>query len=119
MLKNAQFLDKNCKNCLSVGGSAPELPLGSSGWRLRTQTSTLLLQPAITTFCCSFLASNAFYYIKKEQNNCSKIVCFCSSKAFPPIFNFSLLTGAQKCFLPQGAGYPSYATEFSAPLRAN
>jgi len=32
------FLKKDVKNRLSVGGSAPELPLASGGWGLRPQT---------------------------------------------------------------------------------
>jgi len=52
-----------------------------------------------------------FYCNKKEQNTCSKGSAFASSEAFPPIFQLILLTGAQECFLPQGAGHPSYATD--------
>jgi len=93
------FLEKNCKNRFSVRGSAPEPPLASGDWGLRSQTTTLLPQPAITTFCCLFLAINAFYYNKKEQNNCSKESAFASSEAFSPIFHFSLLTGGARMFL--------------------
>jgi len=52
MLKNAYFLGKNCKNCLSVGGSAPE--------------TSLLHPPSITTLSSSFLVVNAFYYAQKS-----------------------------------------------------
>jgi len=68
---------------------------------------TLSLQLAMTTFCCSFLAPNAFYYIKKEQNNCSKSSALASSEAFPSIFTFSLLTGSARMFLaPRGQRVP-------------
>jgi len=35
MLKNTYFLEKDVKNRLSVGGSAPEPSLFSDGWELR------------------------------------------------------------------------------------
>jgi len=38
MLKYAYFLGKNCKNRLSVEGSAPEPPFASEGWGLSPQT---------------------------------------------------------------------------------
>jgi len=64
MLKNAYFLEKTVKNCLSVGDSAPEPPLPSGGLGLRLQTPALLLSPTITTLSSSFLALNEFYYHK-------------------------------------------------------
>jgi len=35
MPKNAYFLEKGYKIATASGGSAPELPLASGGWRLR------------------------------------------------------------------------------------
>jgi len=67
MLKNAYFLRKNCKNHLSVGGSASEPPIASGGWGLRPQTPALLLPPTITTLTSSlFLVVNAFYSAQKR-----------------------------------------------------
>jgi len=79
MLKNAYFLEKAVKNCLSVGGSAPEPPFASGGWGLRPQIPALLLSPTITSLSSSCLALNAFYYPKKDQNNYSKCFVFASS----------------------------------------
>jgi len=67
MLKNAYFYTIKCKNCLSVGGSAPEPPLASGCWELRPQTPALLLLPVVTTLSSSFLALNAFYYLQKRK----------------------------------------------------
>jgi len=50
---------KNCKNRLSVGGSAPEPLFASGGWGLRPQTPELLLQ---------------------------QMFCFCFFRTFAPIF---------------------------------
>jgi len=60
MLKNAYFWGKNCKNCLSVGRSAPKPPLACGGWRFRPQTPALLLPPTITTLSSLFLVLNTF-----------------------------------------------------------
>jgi len=76
MLKNTYFYEK-CKNRLGVGGFDPETPLASGVWGQSPQTSTLLLQPIVTTLSSSFLALNAFYYLKKN-NNCSKCSAFAS-----------------------------------------
>jgi len=38
LILKAYFLEKNCKNRFSVGGSATKPPLASGGWPLRTQT---------------------------------------------------------------------------------
>jgi len=84
MLKNLLVLEKNCKDRLSVGGSAPNPSLATGGWRLCPQTAAFLLLPAIATFYGLFLAPNAFYYIKK--NNYSKWSAFAFTEAFPPIF---------------------------------
>jgi len=67
MLKNAYFLGKNCKNRLSVEGSAPEPPFASSGWGLRPQTTAFLLPPTITNLSSSFLVLNAFFRSKENQ----------------------------------------------------
>jgi len=50
------FWKKNCKNHLSIGGSAPEPLLASGGY------PALSLPPTITTLLSSFLWLNAFYY---------------------------------------------------------
>jgi len=55
MLKNTYFLKKkknNCKNRLSVGGSASESRLTSGGWGLCPQVPTyrILLQPCRVRF---------------------------------------------------------------------
>jgi len=51
---------------------------------------------------------------KKEQNNCGKCSAFASSHFCTYLFFTSksvvFVDGGAKCFLPQGAGYPSYAT---------
>jgi len=82
-------------------------PLASGSWWLWPQTPALLLLPTITTFSSAFLALNAFITLKNKQ--------FCFFHAFTPIFSLKLCSfcsqGAQEYFLPQGAGYPSYATD--------
>jgi len=69
--------------------------------------SRLLLQ-----LCrCAFQALNAFYCYRKSAKEITANVLL--SLLFAPIFisrSAILLVGAQKYFLPQGAGYPSYAT---------
>jgi len=49
MLKMRIF-GKNLENRRSVGGSAPNPPLASGGWRLRPQTPALLLLPTAIAF---------------------------------------------------------------------
>jgi len=59
---------KNVKNRLCVGGSAPEPPLASGGWRIRPKKPALLLPPTITTLSTSFLAPEVrFITLKKEK----------------------------------------------------
>jgi len=57
-----------------------------------------------------------FITLNKEQNNSSEC-SICHFRPFATIFHFKLGSfrywGAQEYFLPQGAGYPSYATEAS------
>jgi len=64
----------------------------------------------ITALSTSFLALNAFHYLQKTTQN----VLFLLLRTFSPIFHFKLCTfcwqEAQEYFLPQSAGYPSYAT---------
>jgi len=55
MFKKAYFGEKNCKNRLSVGGSAPEPPFASGGWGWSPQTPALLLPLTITTLSSAFL----------------------------------------------------------------
>jgi len=98
------FLEKDVKNRFSVGGSAPEPLLASGGWGLRPQTPALLLLPTITTLSNSFLALIAVYYLQRTN--------FASSKFLLLFFTSNSVVfwqGVQKYFLPQGAGYPSYA----------
>jgi len=66
VLKNAYFLEKDVKDCLSVDGSAPERPLVSGGWGLRSKTPALLLPPTIITLSSSFLALNTLYCLQKR-----------------------------------------------------
>jgi len=93
MPKNAYFLEKDVKNRLSVGGSASEPP---------RCYSCLLLQ-----LCQVHLALNAVYYLEKYNK-------FCIFQIFSAFLHFKLCSFCwqrpQKYFLPQGAGYPSYAT---------
>jgi len=67
MLKNAYFLEKTVKKSPSIRGSAPEPSFASGGWKLRPQTSALLLSPTIISLLSLFLALKAFYYPKKES----------------------------------------------------
>jgi len=58
---------------------------------------------------------NAFYYPKTRKNDCSKCSAFASFALLHLFFTSNSVIfvdgeGAQKYFLPQGAGYPSYAT---------
>jgi len=70
MLKNTYFLGKNCKNRLSVGGSAPEPPFASGGWGLRPRTPAFFF-PA---YYCNFVefvssAKCILFRSKKEPSN--------------------------------------------------
>jgi len=56
------FLEKYCKNRLSVGGSATEPPFASSGWGLLAS----LLSPTITILSSSCLALNVLRYSLKK-----------------------------------------------------
>jgi len=100
MLKNANFFEKkNCKNCLSNGGSAPDprlLPAAGDP----PPDPALLLPPIITTLSSSFLVLNTFHYLLLPH------VC---TYFLLQTLQF-LLRGAQEYFLPQGPGHPSYAT---------
>jgi len=59
------IFENNCKNRLSVGGSALEpLFAASGGWEFRPQSPALLLLPTITTLLSSFPV--AFYYPLNE-----------------------------------------------------
>jgi len=60
------FWKKNCKNRLSVGGSALEPPFASGGWGLSPHTAALLFPPTITTLSSLFLVLNAFYSAQKQ-----------------------------------------------------
>jgi len=56
------FWEKNCKNRLSVGGSAPEPPFASGGWELRPP------DPRVVT--------PAYYYNFVELVSSAKCVLF-------------------------------------------
>jgi len=107
MFKNAYFLNS------ASGAPSPNPRLLPAA--LRPQTPALLLSPTITSLSSSFLALNAFYYPKKRiEITTAVMLCFCFLRSFAPIFHFKLCSfcwqGAQDYSLPQGAGYPSYAT---------
>jgi len=62
----------------------------------------------------SFSAKCILFISKKEPSNYSKCFAFASSALLHLYFNSnsqSFVEGVQEYFLPQGAGYPSYATE--------
>jgi len=73
MLKNAYFLEKDIKNRLSKGGSAPEPPLASGDWGIRPQTPALLLPHTITTLS-KFISSTKCGLLPSKKNK------FASSK---------------------------------------
>jgi len=77
MLKNAYILEKIVKNCLSVGGSAPEPPAtsGGSAPRLPYFYSRLLFQ----LFASSYLALKYVVTLKKEQNSYKNCCAFVST----------------------------------------
>jgi len=106
MLKNAHFLEKKTVKIASSSGAL----LPNSCWS--PAAGALPPKPHVVTpacyynFCCPFLAINAFYYNKKEHNNCRKGSAFAPSEAFPPIFHFSLLTRGAKMFLAPGRRVP-------------
>jgi len=108
------FLEKTVKNRRSVEGSAPAPPLASGDWKLCPETPALLLLPTITTLSGSFLALKCGLLPSKRTTviNFSKCSVFASSALLPLQFKLCSLCwqGAQKYFLPQGAGHPSYAT---------
>jgi len=87
------------------------IKIGLSGWGLRSQTPALCLQTTITTLSSSILCYMHFITLKKKLDNYRMRSAFAYSA---PIFHFKFCRfcwrGAQECFLPQGAGYPSYAT---------
>jgi len=83
MFKNA-FFRGDCKNRLSVGGSAPESPFASGGWGSAPRPprcySWLLLQ------LCQvyFLVEKCVLFRSKKTSNYSK----CSAFAFSALFTY-------------------------------
>jgi len=51
-----------------------------------------------------------FIPLKKEPSNYSKCFAFASSALLHLHFNSNSVSFVEEYFLPQGAGYPSYAT---------
>jgi len=104
---NSGVASKTVKNRLSVEGSTLEPPLASDGSGIRPQTPALLL-PLLLQLCQSLFLALKCVLLPSKKNN------FCLFETFAPIFHFKLCRfawqGAQEYFLPQGAGYPSYAT---------
>jgi len=104
------FWNKNAKITSASGALPPNSCLppvaGGSAPRLPCYYSYLLLQSLLS----SFLVLNAFYYLQKEQNNCSKCSAFAS---FTHIFNFKLcsfVVGGHKNVSCPNVSCPSYAT---------
>jgi len=99
---------ENCKNHLSIGGSAPEPSFASGGWGLRPQTPALLLLPTITTLSSLFLVLNAFYSAQKKQVTTANVLsAFASSALLHLFFNSNSVTfveeeGGAKIFLAPG-----------------
>jgi len=95
MLKNAYILEKDVKNLLRVG--------------LRSQTPVSLQQLGVPPPDPRVVTPAGLLLSKKNK--------FCIFQIFAAIFHLKLCSfcwqGAQEYFLPQGAGYPSYATDFS------
>jgi len=79
-LKNVYFLRKNCKNRLSIEGSALELCLPPA------ETPALLLPPTITTLSSLFLVLNAFYSAQKKKQVTSAKFCLSFFRIFASIF---------------------------------
>jgi len=90
MLKNAYFLEKYCKNCLSLGGSAPETPFASNGWGLHSQTPVSLLSPTITTLSSLCLAFKCVLLFSKKDKITPVHVLILLFRTFAPIFCFKL-----------------------------
>jgi len=90
MLKNVYFLKKNCKNLLSVGGSAPEprLPPAAGGFDPKPPRcySRLLLQ----IFPIRFSRMMRFITFKRRKHNYSKCSAFASFTLLAHIFHFKL-----------------------------
>jgi len=80
------FWEKNCKNRLSVGGSASEPLFAFRGWGFRPQTPALLLPRTITTLSSSFLVLNTFYSAPKRTKQLQRMFCLCFFRTFAPIF---------------------------------
>jgi len=99
-------LEKNAK-IASASRAPPPNPrwppaAGASPPDLRVVT------PAYYYNFVKFISSAKFGLLPLKKNK------FCIFQIFAAIFHFKLCSfcwqGAQKYFLPQGAGYPSYAT---------
>jgi len=88
---------KNCKNRLSDGGSPPSNP----------SVMTLTYYYNLVVFISSEL--NAFYYQKKEQNNCRKFSAFASPALFHLFFtsnSVGFVDGGARIFLTPGRRVP-------------
>jgi len=75
MLKNAYFLEKDVKNRLSVGGSAPESPFAFGGWGLRSPPpDPRVVTPAYYYNFVKFISNTKFGLLPSKRTN------FASSK---------------------------------------
>jgi len=86
MHKNALFFEKkktkkNLENRRSFGGSAPNPPLASGGWRIRLQTPVLLLSSPVTViFSKTFVALTSLLSKRNKKNlKIAIILYFCHS----------------------------------------
>jgi len=107
VLKNVYFLEKDVKNRLNVGGKAPETPVGLQ--RLGAPPPDPRdVTPVCYYIVVKFISSTKCGLLPSKKNK------FCIFQIFAAIFHFKFYSfcwqGAQKCFLPQGAEYPNYAT---------
>jgi len=109
MLKNAYFWEKNCKNLLSIGGSAHETPLASGGCRLSPKTPALFLLLAITTLSGLFLTFNAFLLPSNKQISTVNVLLLLLSyflHLFFTLNSIGFVDGGARIFLAPGHRVP-------------
>jgi len=97
------------KNCRLASPPNPRLIVS-----LRPQTP--VVTPVYYYNFVEFVSSAKCILFRSKNNQVTTIFCLSFFRIFAPIFSFKLCKfcwrGAQEYILPQGAGYPSYATEF-------
>jgi len=108
MLKMRYFLGKNCKNRLSVGGSAPESPFASGGSDPRVVT------PAYYYNFVEFISSGECILsrLKKKQVTTANVL-LCVFRTFSPIiFNSNSVSfvAREHKNISCPRAHPSYAT---------